>query len=333
MRHLVERAISLILILFAMAVITFFLARVVPADPARLAAGVEARPEQIEAMRKDLGLDQPLYVQFQSYIAGLLKGDLGRSLRTRRPVLEDLKLYFPATLELALVSTFVIILISIPLGVIAAVNVGTWIDYLIRVFVVAAMGIPPFALGLVLQLLFGRWLGWLPLEGRLDQLLSPPPQVTGMFTIDSLLQGNWVAFRSSIEHLILPVTALALGRFAVACLFTRGSMLDVLSRDYIRVARGKGLTEQRIIYRHALRNSVLPVITVLGVQIGYLLGGTILVETVFTFPGLGSYAVSSAVNSDFYSAIGATLVISAMFAIANTVVDLLYRWADPRITI
>jgi peptide/nickel transport system permease protein len=189
MRHLIERAISLILVLFAMAIITFFLARVVPADPARLAAGVEARPEQIEAMRKDLGLDQPLLVQFESYMAGLFQGNLGRSLRTRRPVLDDLKLYFPATLELALVTTVVIIVVSIPLGVIAAVNAGSWIDYLIRFFVVVGMGIPPFALGLVLQLVFGRWLGWLPLEGRLDQLLSPPAQVTGMFTLDSILLG------------------------------------------------------------------------------------------------------------------------------------------------
>ncbi len=242
-------------------------------------------------------------------------------------------MYFPATLELALFSFVVIIVVAIPLGMVAAVNAGRMSDYLIRFFVVTAMGIPAFALGLLLQLVFARWLGWLPLEGRLDPLLAPPPPVTGMYTIDSLIARDWTAFRSSVEHLILPVAALALGRLAVATRFTRGSMLEILTRDYIRVARSKGLSERLVIYRHALRNALLPVITVLGVQVGFLLGGTVLVETVFTWPGLGGYAVSSAVNSDFYSAIGATLVISAMFAVSSTVVDLLYRWIDPRIRI
>lgn len=333
MKHLIGRAISLVFILIGMAVITFFLARVVPSDPAHLAAGKEARPEQIEAMRKELGLDKPLSVQFWTYMKGLARGDLGRSLRTRRPVLEDLKVYFPATLELALFSFVVIIVVAIPLGMVAAVNAGRMSDYLIRFFVVTAMGIPAFALGLLLQLVFARWLGWLPLEGRLDPLLAPPPPMTGMYTIDSLIARDWTAFRSSVEHLILPVAALALGRLAVATRFTRGSMLEILTRDYIRVARSKGLSERLVIYRHALRNALLPVITVLGVQVGFLLGGTVLVETVFTWPGLGGYAVSSAVNSDFYSAIGATLVISAMFAVSSTVVDLLYRWIDPRIRI
>ena len=331
MRYLADRMLSLILTLFAMAVITFFLARVVPADPARLAAGIEARPEQIAAMRKELGLDRPLSEQFWTYMGGLARGDLGRSLRTRQPVIDDLRLYFPATLELALVTTVVIILVSIPLGVVAAINAGGWIDYLIRFSVVTGMGVPAFALGLVLQLVFGRWLGWLPLDGRLDQFLAPPPQVTGMYTVDSLLAGDWTAFVSSVQHLILPVATLALGRFAVACRFTRGSMLEVLTRDYIRVARGKGLTERVVMYRHALRNALLPVTTVLGVQMGFLLGGTVLVETVFAWPGLGAYAVASAVSSDFYSAIGATLVISAMFVVSNSTVDLLYRWIDPRI--
>lgn len=331
MRYLIGRTISLVLILIGMAVITFFLARVVPSDPGHLAAGKEARPEQIEAMRKELGLDKPLSVQFWAYMRGLARGDLGRSLLTRRPVVEDLKLYFPATLELGLVSIVVIVAVAIPLGVIAAVKAGGLMDYLIRFFVVTGMGIPAFALGLVLQLVFARWLGWLPLEGRLDPLLAPPPHVTGMYTIDSLIARDRPAFWSSVEHLVLPVTALALGRLAVATRFTRGSMLEVLTRDYIRVAYGKGLTERMVIYRHALRNALLPVVTVLGIQIGFLLGGTVLVEAVFTWPGLGRYAVTSAVNSDFYSAIGCTLIISATFVVSSTIVDLLYRWIDPRI--
>ncbi len=331
MKSLFDRGFSLIFTLLAMAVITFFLTRVVPADPARLAAGIEARPEQIAAMRQELGLDRPLSEQFWSYMEGLARGDLGRSLRTRRPVLDDLKLYFPATLELALVTIVLIVVVSIPLGVISAINARGWSDYLIRFSVVTGMGIPPFALGLVLQLIFGRWLGWLPLDGRLDQFLAPPPQVTGMYTIDSVLAGDWTAFASSLQHLVLPVVTLALGRFAVACRFTRGSMLEVLGRDYVRVARGKGLTENVVVYRHALRNALLPVMTILGIQTGFLLGGTVLVETVFNWPGLGAYAVASAMSADFYSTIGATLVISAMFVVSNTAVDLMYRWADPRI--
>ena len=329
--HLAEKAVSLIFTLIGMAVITFFLARVVPSDPAHLAAGREARPEQIEAMREELGLDEPLGVQFWVYMKGLVQGDLGDSLRTRRPVIDDLKRYFPATLELAFFSIVVIVVVSIPLGVVAAIKAGGALDYVIRIFVVTAMGIPAFGLGLLLQLAFAGWLGWLPLDGRLDPLMAPPPQITGMYTVDSLLAGDWAALRSSLQHLILPVAALSLGRLAVATRFTRGAMLEVLTCSYIRVARSKGLAERVVIYRHALRNALLPVVTVLGIQVGFLLGGTVLVETVFTWPGIGGYAVTSAINSDFYSTIGATLIISVMFALSSTVVDLLYGCIDPRI--
>ncbi|HBY98639.1 MAG: ABC transporter permease [Ardenticatenaceae bacterium] len=331
MRLFIERLISLIVILFGVVVVTFFVSRVIPADPAHLAAGVDAPPAQVEAMRKSLGLDKPIPVQFWIYVKGLLHGDLGRSLQTRRPVLEDLKLYFPATLELALLATFFYVLIGIPLGVLAAVNFGRLPDYAIRFVTVTGLGIPAFALALALQLLFAHKLGWFPLEGRLDASISPPHYVTGLYTIDSLLARNWVALRSSLDHLVLPVTALALGRLAVATRFTRNSLLEVLRADYIRVARAKGLHERTIIYRHALRNALIPVVTIIGIQTGYLLGGTVLVEVVFTWPGLGRYAVASIFNFDFYSVIGVTLVVATMFVLTNFIVDLLYRWIDPRI--
>lgn len=332
LRTLLEKFILLVMTLFGMAIIVFFVAQVVPADPARVAAGKGARPEQVEAMRKSLGLDKPLSVQFWAYMSGLVKGDLGRSLITRRPVLEELKLFFPATLELTLFSEFLIIVVGIPLGVIAALQAGRLPDHIIRLSVVAAMGIPPFALGLILQLVFGRWLGWFPLEGRIDPSITPLSYVTGLYTVDSLLARDWPAFRSTLEHLVLPVMALALGRLAVASRFTRTNLLEVISMPYIRVARAKGLQERTIIYRHALRNSLIPIVTVLGIQIGFLLGGAVLVETVFTWPGLGRYAATSALYFDFYPVIGATLVISMVFVVSSTVVDILYHLIDPRIS-
>lgn len=327
---LLEKSLSLIAILLGMTVVTFFVARVVPADPAHLAAGVDAAPEQVETMRKALGLDRPLAAQFWTYLAGLLRGDLGRSLATRRPVWEDLKIFFPATLELASVAIVVYVLIGIPLGVFAAVARGRPADYLIRFFTIGAMGVPPFALALLLQLILGRWLGWFPLEGRLHSSIAPPPHVTGMYTVDSLLAGNWVALRSSLIHLVLPMMSLALGRLAVAARFARTSLLEVLNLDYVRTAHAKGLAKWVVIYRHALPNALVPVVTIIGIQIGYLLGGTVLVEVVFSWPGLGRYAVASIFNFDFYSVIGVTLVISTVFVLTNFGVDLIYRVLDPR---
>jgi peptide/nickel transport system permease protein len=333
MQLLVQRFLSLILILLGMAVITFFVARVVPADPAHLAAGVDAPPEQVEAMRRSLGLDRPLPVQFLQYMQGLLRGDLGQSLQSRRPVIEDIKIYLPATLELALIATLVYVAIGIPLGVASAVTAGRLPDYLIRLLTVIGLGIPPFALGLVLQLVFARHFGWFPLEGRLATVLSPPPYVTGMYTVDSLLARDWAVLTSSLRHLVLPVAALALGRLAVATRFTRTSLLEILKLNYIQVAHAKGLSERIVLYRHALRNALIPVVTIIGIQTGYLLGGTVLIEVVFTWPGLGRYAVISIFNFDFYAVIAVTLVISTMFVLTNFVVDLLYRWIDPRIHI
>lgn len=330
-RFLLERVISLIFKLLGMVVILFLVTHMLPADPAAVAAGTNARPEQIEAMREHLGLDQPLPVQFADYLQGLLRGDLGRSIRTRRPVLDDLRVFFPATLELALLAATALLLIGIPLGVVAAIYEGTVVDLAIRLFVVTGMGIPVFALGLVLQLLFAKEFGWFPLEGRLDSALPPPHHVTGMYTIDSLLAGDWVALRSSLVHLVLPVTALVTSRLAVGTRFTRNSMLDVLSQPYIRTARAKGLAERSIIYIHALRNALIPIVTVFGVQIGFLLSGSILIEVIFTWPGLGRYAVDSVLSFDFFGVIGSALIIAVVFVLANTVVDIVYTLIDPRI--
>ena len=328
---LLERLLTLVLKLFGMAVILFVVTQVLPADPAAVAAGTNARPEQIEKIRQELGLDRPFHEQFITYISGLLRGDLGKSLLTRRAVSDDLKLRFPATLELAILSGLVIVVLSVGMGIISAVNAGNGLDVLIRAFVVIGMAIPPFVLALFLQLIFGKWLDWFPLEGRLHTLMAPPPYTTGLYTIDSLLAGQWDVFWSSLQHLALPVAALALGRLAVGARFTRSGMLETLSQPYVRTARAKGLHESRVVLRHAFRNALIPVVTMLGIQIGFLLSGVVLVEVVFTWPGLGRYAVESVVSFDFYAVIGAALVIAVIFVVSNTAVDLLYVQLDPRI--
>ena len=329
---LLERLLTLALKLFGMAAILFVITQVLPADPAAVAAGTDARPEQIEKIRQELGLDRPFHEQFITYISGLLRGDLGKSLLTRRSVSDDLRLRFPATLELALLSGVVIVALGLGLGLIAAVKAGTRLDYLIRAIVVVSMGIPPFVLALFLQLVFAKWLDMFPLEGRLHTLMAPPPYATGLYTVDSLLAGQWDIFWSSLRHLALPVMALALGRLAVGARFTRSGMLETLSQPYVRTARAKGLSERRVVIRHAFRNALIPVVTMLGIQIGFLLSGAVLVEVVFTWPGLGRYAVESVLSFDFYAVIGAALVIAVIFVVSNTVVDLLYAQLDPRIS-
>lgn len=327
-----ERILTLPLKLFGIAVILFVVAQMLPTDPAAVAAGVNARPEQIEKIRQDLGLDRPFHEQFVTYIAGLARGDLGKSSLTRRQVSDDLRLRFPATFELAFLSGIIIVAVGLTMGITAAIYAGGRLDFLIRMFAVVGMGIPPFVLGLFLQLVFAKSLDWFPLEGRLNVLMAPPPFVTGMYTVDSLLAGQWDVFWSSLHRLALPVAALSLGRLAVGARFTRSGMLETLSQPYVRTARAKGLRERRVIYRHAFRNALIPVVTMLGVQIGFLLGGAVLIEVVFTWPGLGRYAVESAVSSDFLAAIGAVLVLAVIFVVSNTVVDLLYVQLDPRMT-
>ncbi len=329
---LLERLLTLVLKLFGMAVILFVVTQVLPADPAAVAAGTDARPEQIEKIRRELGLDKPFHEQFITYISGLARGDLGKSLLTRRAVSDDLKLRFPATLELAILSGVVIAVFAVGLGIIAAVNAGNALDIAIRAFVVIGMAIPPFVLALVLQLIFAKWLDLFPLEGRLHTLMAPPPFTTGLYTVDSLLAGQWDIFWSSLRHLALPVAALALGRLAVGARFTRSGMLETLNQPYVRTARAKGLREDRVVLLHAFRNALIPVVTMLGIQIGFLLSGAVLVEVVFTWPGLGRYAVESVLSFDFYAVIGAALVIAVIFVVSNTIVDLLYAQIDPRIS-
>jgi peptide/nickel transport system permease protein len=332
-QFLVRRLVSLAFVIFGLTLIVFVISNVIPADPAQVAAGLTARKEQVEQVRKQLGLDRPLPEQYARYLSRLVRGDLGTSLLTRRPVINDIKIYFPATLELTLVATFMFLLLGVPLGVIASVNRGRWPDLSSRFVAILGMGLPAFWLGLMAQIIFFGRLGWFPAIGRIDPNVDIPAQITGFYLVDSLLTLNWEAFASSLRHIFLPAMVLAVARFGVTIRFVRASMLESLGSDYVRTARAKGLGENRVLRGHALRNALIPVTTMTGLQFGWLLGGTVLVETVFSWPGLGVYAIESIGSLDFTATMAVTLILAIVFVLVNTLVDVLYGVLDPRISI
>ena len=304
----------------------------VPTHPAAAALGGNARQEQIEAFREKYGLNKPIYVQYKIYMSNLLKGDLGKSLRTKRSIIEDIKQVFPATVELTLSALFVSLLFGLPLGVIAAINQDKPIDLVVRTIALIAGAVPIYWLALILINYFHAELGWLPGPGRLDAFIFPPPRVTGLMTIDTLLAGDFEAFWDALRHLIMP--GLVLGSFSTALVtrMTRSAMLEVLKQDYVRTAHSKGLSKNRVIYKHALRNAALPILTVSGNVLGSLLAGAVLTETIFSWQGLGSYATSGVTALDVPAVMGVTLVAGIVYSIINLLVDLSYALFDPRIS-
>ncbi len=328
-----RRIIGLILVMVGVSIITFTLANLVPIDPAAAALGQNAREEQIAAYREQLGLDRPPLEQYFTYMGRLLQGDFGLSIRTRRPVADDLRDFLPATLELSLAALLVSLCFGIPLGMAAALRRNSWVDALARLLALVGGSIPIFYLGLLLIGLFYRQLRWLPGPGRLDSTMSPPDFITGLYTIDALLTGNWMVLQNTLYHLILP--AITLGYFSTAVLLrmTRSSMLEVLSQDYVRTARAKGLAYRVVVWRHALRNSLPPILTTIGVTFGSLLSGAVLTETIFNWPGLGRYATTSVTSLDFPAVMGVTLVAAIVYPLVNTLVDISYTLVDPRIRV
>jgi len=322
-----------VFVLAGVSVITFALTQLVPVDPAAAALGQNARDEQIEAFRQRYGLDRPPLEQYFTYVGRLLQGDLGISIRTRRPVADDLRDYLPATLELAVAAMLVALLVGVCLGVLAAVQRNSLLDAATRVFALVGGALPIFFLGLLLLAVFYSRLRWLPGPGRIDALLTPPPRVTGMYTLDSLLAGDWPALRSSLAHLVLPAATLGYASAAVLLRMTRSAMLEVLGQDYIRTARAKGLRERAVLLQHALRNAMIPVLTTIGIVFGGLLGGAVLTETIFAWPGLGRYATASAVSLDFPAVMGVTLVAAVVYPTVNLLVDLGYHAFDPQMRI
>ena len=328
---LLRRIVGIAAVMIGVSVITFAISHIIPADPVAAALGDHATDAQIAQFRAEYRLDRPLPEQYISYATGILHGDLGKSIRTRRSVADDLADSFPATLELSFAALLISIVLGVPAGVWSAVSRGRIPDYVVRVLSLAGGSLPVFWLGLIVIGLFYYQLGWFPGGGRLDTFVPPPPTRTGLYVLDSILAGDVEALRSSLVHLVLP--ALTLGYFSTAVIarMTRSSMLDVLGQDYMRTARAKGLREPVIVLRHALRNALIPTITIVGLTFGSLLSGAVLTETIFSWPGLGRYATASAVSLDFPAVLGVTLLAAVVYPVANLVVDVAYYWLDPRI--
>lgn len=331
LHFILRRLLLLIPVIVGLTIIMFAIARLLPGDPVALAAGPNATQAEIAALAVEYGLDKPIWAQYATYVSGLVHGDLGKSLLTRRPVAADIKAYLPATLELVFAAMFIAVAVGIPLGLVTAVWRNRWPDYLAQVGAIGAISMPRFFLGLLLQLCFAMWLMWLPLGGRLPIVVIPPRAVTGFLTIDSLIAGNWSTFVMSLRHLALPAIAMSLSPLATIMRMMRASTIEVMQQDYVMTARALGLPSRKIITKYVARNAVSATLTVIGLYFGWLLGGTVLVETVFDWPGLGLYATKAIVSQDMMPVIGVALVIGLLFVFANLVIDLLYGVINPKV--
>ena len=331
-RYTLRRLLLIIPVLLGVSLLTFTLSHVVPGDPARLAAGPQATAEMYEQIRREFGLDDPLPVQYWTYLTNLVRGDWGDSILSRRPVSQDLRVYWPATLELVIVAMLIATAIGVPLGVLSAVRADRAIDQASRLVALVGVSMPAFWLALLLQLLFGLRLDWLPVSGRLDTMVSAPGHITGLYLVDSLLAGDWQLFRNALVHILLPAVTLSFPALATITRFTRASLLEVLGNDYVRTARAKGLHERGVIVGHALRNAFIPTLTMIGLSFGWSMGGSVLVETVFDWPGIGLYATNSALTLDFMPIMGIALLYGVVFSLINILVDVTYGLLDPRVS-
>lgn len=331
-----RRIATSLLVLIGVSVITFFLARVVPANPAALYIGPKARQEDIDRVTKQLGLDKPLPVQYLVYMQELMRGDLGTSISTKKPITAELAGRIPATLELLFSGMFIAILFGVPLGVLSARSQGRPFDVGVRIISIAGVSMPAFFLGLILQIIFFRNLHLLPLAGRVDgdlRFTSPLTVITNFILFDSFVTSNWVTFKDASLHLILPALTLAAYPMGLIARMTRAAMLETLEQDYIRTARAYGIKQTVIIYLYALKNAISPTLTVIGLTFAFALTGTFFVEIIFNWPGLGLFTVRSLLNLDYPAIMGMTLFGSMGYVLINLVVDLLQAWVDPRISL
>ena len=329
---LAKRLVTVIPTLIGVVIVTFLLTRVLPGDPAVYFAGPAATPQSIADVRKSLGLDRPLPEQFLHYVSDLAHGNLGNSLSTGQPVVKEIESRLPASAELTLFGLVLSLLIAVPLGILAAVKQGSWIDHTCRVVATAGVSLPVFFTGLLLVYALYFLLGWAPAPiGRLDVFFTAPPQITGFYLIDSLLAGQFETFRASLSQLILPAFTLAIFSLAPITRMTRASMLAVLASDFVRTARASGLDNRTVIITYAFRNAMLPVITTLGMVFSFLLGANVLVEKVFAWPGIGSYAVEALISSDFAPVQGFVLAMAILYVALNLAIDILYGVIDPRV--
>jgi peptide/nickel transport system permease protein len=326
----VRRIFSLVPVLLGLSLIVFFMIRAIPGDPAQVILGQLATKEAIADLTKELGLDQPWYIQYFNYLGGLLTGDLGQSLRTKTEITSEVWPYLAATMELSFVAMLIAIVIGVNAGIISAWFQNSWFDYIAMVLALIGVSMPIFWLGLMEQWMFAINLDWLPTSGR-EEVRNPINAITNFYIIDTLIQGRTDQLVEVLKHLVLPAIALATIPMAIIARITRSTMLEVMRSDFIRTARAKGLSMFWVVYKHSLKNAVIPVLTIIGLQTGLLLGGAILTETIFSWPGIGRY-IYEAINYRDYPVIqSGILIIALLFVLINLVVDLLYAAIDPRI--
>ncbi|KAF0820490.1 Dipeptide ABC transporter, permease protein DppB [Bacillus sp. ZZV12-4809] len=328
--YTLKRLFSLIPVLLGLSLIVFFMIRAIPGNPAQIILGQLATKEAVEELTKQLGLDQPWYLQYFTYLGDLLTGDLGESLRTKTEISQEIWPYLAATIELTLVAMLIAVFIGVNAGIISAWYQNSWFDYVAMVLALIGVSMPIFWLGLMEQWAFAIKLDWLPTSGR-EEVRNPIEAITNIYMIDTLLQGRIDQFWDVIRHLILPAFALATIPMAIIARITRSTMLEVMRSDFVRTARAKGLRMFWVVYKHSLKNAIIPVLTIIGLQMGLLLGGAILTETIFSWPGIGRY-IYEAINYRDYPVIqSGILIIAFIFVMINLVVDLLYAAIDPRI--
>ena len=332
LRVIIQRLLSALPNLVGVVVITFLLTRAIPGDPAAYFAGAAATQEAVEQVRKQLGLDRPLIEQFFRYVGNLAQGDLGLSLTTGQPVLKELLARLPASLEMVLLALLLACAIAIPLGVAAATRPRSWVDQLARLITTAGVSLPTFFTGLLLSYVFYFLLGWAPSPlGRLDPMFSPPATITGLYLVDAALAGDAALWWASFKQLVLPVATMTIFVLAPIARMTRASMLSVLSSDFVRTARASGLSATTVLVRYALRNALLPVVTTLGMVFGFMIGSSVVIEKVFSWPGVGSYAIDALTASDYAPVQGFVLTMGVLFVLLNLLIDVLYVVIDPRV--
>jgi len=328
--YIIRRLLSLIPTLFGVSIIVFLFLRMIPGDPALALGGEHATEATVERIREEFGLNKSLPEQYITYMGKVLRGDLGRSILSKRPIADEIRVRFPATLELSVCALIVALVVGLPAGIISATKRNTPIDNIAMVGSLLGISMPIFWLGLMLNWFFAVELGWLPSVTRLDASIDLQ-RITNLIIVDSILTGNAEALLNGIKHLILPSVALSTISMAIIARMTRSAMLEVLEQDYIRTARAKGLIERVVTVRHALKNALLPVITVLGLQVGVLLSGAVLTETIFAWPGIGRWLYLSILSRDYPIVQGMALFITALFLVVNLLVDVSYALVDPRI--
>lgn len=328
--YITKRLLMLIPVLLGVSILSFLLIHLAPGDPARTMAGEHASPQTINAIREKYGLDKPITTQYWIWLKRVLRGDMGRSIVSNEYVTKEILDRFPNTVELTLFSLMIAIIVGSFAGIISASKQYSALDYTTMGVALFGVSMPVFWLGIMLMMVFGVFLRWLPIGGRIN-IIIPFQRITGLYLLDSLIKGNFAAFVSALRHLILPSIALATIPMATIARVTRSSMLEVLRQDYIRTERAKGLPERTVIYKHAVKNAMLPVITVIGLNFGLLLAGAILTETVFSWPGMGRYVVKAVGMRDYPAVQGCVLFFALMFVVVNLITDILYIFIDPRI--